>query len=63
MSTQETLQSAKKIKYKVVTRSPYNLRKQSQDDMNIRSLTTSLELKGICKNKNDLESPDYKTNN
>ena len=30
MTTQE--ECGKKTKYKVVTRSPYNLRKQSQDD-------------------------------
>ena len=57
---EEPLQSAKRTKYKVVTRSPYNLRKQSQDDMNTHSLRTSLELEGICKNKNDPELPDYK---
>ena len=52
---------SQKVQAKVVTRSPYNLKKQSQDDMNTHSLRTSLdslESEGICKNQKVLESPD-----
>ena len=45
----------KKTKHNVVTRSPYNLRNQSQQDLNTCSLRTSSELEGICKSRNDPE--------